>query len=173
MANLKEDMYNYYVPVTETKREHRLSLSFCYNYLLYHQEVPVENISLRSSWVVVAHTFNHSTWEAEADGSLSLRPAWSTERVPGLSEIHKETVSQKKPKQTNKQQNKIKPSPIHSLIFLYFFILCCFSIFTHSSCMDAPIHIPTYLPLTCSCIPQSYYFFFLRQGLRWLRMACS
>jgi hypothetical protein len=30
---------------------------------------------------VVAHTFNPSTWEAET-GSLSLMPAWSTERVP-------------------------------------------------------------------------------------------
>jgi hypothetical protein len=29
--------------------------------------------------VVVAHAFNPSTWEAEAGGFLSLRPAWSTE----------------------------------------------------------------------------------------------
>jgi hypothetical protein len=28
---------------------------------------------------VVAHAFNPSTWEAEADGFLSSRPAWSTE----------------------------------------------------------------------------------------------
>ena len=27
---------------------------------------------------VVAHAFNSSTWEAEADGFLSLRPAWYT-----------------------------------------------------------------------------------------------
>jgi hypothetical protein len=27
---------------------------------------------------VVAHAFNPSTWEAEAGGFLSLRPAWST-----------------------------------------------------------------------------------------------
>jgi hypothetical protein len=27
---------------------------------------------------VVAHTFNPSTWEAEAGEFLSLRPAWST-----------------------------------------------------------------------------------------------
>jgi major histocompatibility complex class I len=26
----------------------------------------------------VAHTFNPSTWGAEADGFLSSRPAWST-----------------------------------------------------------------------------------------------
>jgi hypothetical protein len=28
---------------------------------------------------VVAHTFSPRTWEAEAGGFLSLRPAWSTE----------------------------------------------------------------------------------------------
>jgi major histocompatibility complex class I len=27
---------------------------------------------------VVAHTFDPSTWEAEAGGFLSSRPAWST-----------------------------------------------------------------------------------------------
>jgi hypothetical protein len=31
------------------------------------------------SWAVVAHAFNPSTWEAEAGGFMSLRPAWSTE----------------------------------------------------------------------------------------------
>jgi hypothetical protein len=33
----------------------------------------------QASWAVVAHAFNPSTWEAEAGGFLSLRPAWSTE----------------------------------------------------------------------------------------------
>jgi major histocompatibility complex class I len=28
---------------------------------------------------VVVHAFNSSTWEAEAGGFLSSRPAWSTE----------------------------------------------------------------------------------------------
>jgi hypothetical protein len=28
---------------------------------------------------IVAHTFNPSTWEAEAGGFLSSRPAWSIE----------------------------------------------------------------------------------------------
>ena len=32
---------------------------------------------------MVAHTFNPSTWEAEAGGFLSLRPAWSTKWVLG------------------------------------------------------------------------------------------
>jgi hypothetical protein len=30
-------------------------------------------------WAVVAHAFNPSTWESEAGGFLSSRPAWSTE----------------------------------------------------------------------------------------------
>jgi hypothetical protein len=43
------------------------------------------------SQAVVVHTFNPSTWEPEAH-----RPAWSTERVPGQSMLHKETLSQNK-----------------------------------------------------------------------------
>jgi hypothetical protein len=30
-------------------------------------------------WAVVVHAFNPSTWEAEAGGFLSSRPAWFTE----------------------------------------------------------------------------------------------
>jgi hypothetical protein len=53
-----------------------------------------ETVTLETAWVVwrfpwgplriftsravVAHTFNPSTWEAEASGFLSSRPAWST-----------------------------------------------------------------------------------------------
>jgi hypothetical protein len=37
---------------------------------------PVRNIPPPG---VVGHAFNPSTWEAEAGGFLSLRPAWSTE----------------------------------------------------------------------------------------------
>jgi hypothetical protein len=33
--------------------------------------------------VGVAHAFNGSTSKAEAGGCVSLRPVWSTERVPG------------------------------------------------------------------------------------------
>jgi hypothetical protein len=33
---------------------------------------------IKVRWAVVAHAFNPSTWEAEAGGFLSLRPAWST-----------------------------------------------------------------------------------------------
>jgi hypothetical protein len=40
--------------------------------------------------------FNYSTWEAEADGSLSLRPAWSTKRVPEQPGLYRETLSQER-----------------------------------------------------------------------------
>jgi hypothetical protein len=53
--------------------------------------------------VVVAHTFNPSTGEAEANGSLSLRPVQSTQWVLGHSGLHRETLSCK----TN--QNKKLP----------------------------------------------------------------
>jgi hypothetical protein len=33
----------------------------------------------RKGWAVVVHAFNPRTWEAEAGGFLSSRPAWSTE----------------------------------------------------------------------------------------------
>jgi hypothetical protein len=48
---------------------------------------------------VVAHAFNPSTWEAEAGGFLSLRPAWSTELVPGQPGLHRETLSRKNKKE--------------------------------------------------------------------------
>ena len=43
----------------------------------------------------MAYTFNLSTQEAKAGRFLSLRLAWSTEWVPGLPELHSETLSWK------------------------------------------------------------------------------
>ena len=57
------------------------------------------NMFIGVSWVVLAHAFNPSTLEAEAGGALSLRPAWSTEGVPGQLRLHKETCLEK-PNQT-------------------------------------------------------------------------
>ena len=54
---------------------------------------------------MVAHTFNPSAWEAQGGGSLSLRPACSTEQVPGCSGLHRETLSWK-----NKTTTKTKGS---------------------------------------------------------------
>ena len=61
--------------------------------------------ALKKGWspVMVAHTFDPSTWEAKAGHSLSSRPTWSTDQVPpGLPG---KILSQKKLK-TNKQTNK-------------------------------------------------------------------
>jgi hypothetical protein len=42
--------------------------------------------------------------EAEAGKFLSLRPAWSTEQVPGQPGLHREILSQNK--ETNKKEGK-------------------------------------------------------------------
>jgi hypothetical protein len=44
------------------------------------------NIKCRA---VVAHAFNSSTWESEASGFLSSRPAWFTEWVPGQPGLYR------------------------------------------------------------------------------------
>ena len=59
----------------------RICLSLCLSDKLTHSVatfVPLDSRS-PSCRVVVAHTFNPSTWEVETGGFLSLRPAWSTE----------------------------------------------------------------------------------------------
>ena len=55
---------------------------------------------------MVRYFFNPSTWEAEAEAgrSLSLRPIWFTERVPGQPGLPREVLPQNKTK-----QNKTKP----------------------------------------------------------------
>ena len=68
----------------------------------------------KGSPVVVAYAFNPSTQEAEAEAeagrSLSSRPAWSTEQVPGQPGLHRKTLSwktkNKKTKQNKTKQNK-------------------------------------------------------------------
>lgn len=40
---------------------------------------------------VVAHSFDPTSWEAEAGGSVGLRPAWFIQRVPG--QPHRDLVS--------------------------------------------------------------------------------
>lgn len=50
----------------------------------------------KSKMGVVTHTFNPSTWEAEAVEFLSSRPVWSTEWVLGQPGLHRETQGTKK-----------------------------------------------------------------------------
>ena len=64
----------------------------------------------------VAYAFNPSTWEGEAGKFLSLRPAWSTERVPGQSGLHREILSQK-----NKSKKYLHQHP--SFLFINIQIL--------------------------------------------------
>jgi hypothetical protein len=56
---------------------------------------------------VMAHAFNPSTWEAETGEFLSLKPAWSTEWVPGQPGLHRETLSKKKKKKKKKKNEDI------------------------------------------------------------------
>ena len=62
---------------------------------------------LPRSWAVVAHAFNPSTWEAEADGFLSLRSAWSTEWVQD-SQGYTEKPRLEKQNKTKQNNKKIK-----------------------------------------------------------------
>jgi hypothetical protein len=65
-----------------------------------------------SHQAVVAHTFNLSIWEVEEGRFLSLRPAWSTEWVPGQPGLHRETLSQKNNNKT-KQNKQTKKAILH------------------------------------------------------------
>jgi hypothetical protein len=59
---------------------------------------------------MVAHAFNPSTWEAEAGGFLSSRPAWSTEyRVSSrTARATEKPCLQKNPKKNKKTQKNQK-----------------------------------------------------------------
>jgi hypothetical protein len=54
----------------------------------------------------VVHTFNPSTQEAEAGGSLHSRPAWSTQWVPGSQDYTHEDPVSNKAKQSKTKQRK-------------------------------------------------------------------
>ena len=61
--------------------------------------------------VVTVHAFIVNTQDAGAGVYLSLRPAWSTENVPGKLEIHKETLSPKiKPQKQKRKKRKQIPN---------------------------------------------------------------
>ena len=60
---------------------------------------------------VVAHTFNPSTYEAEAEGFLSYRPAWTTERVPGQPGLYRKALSQKTKQNQNPPNNNNNKNP--------------------------------------------------------------
>jgi hypothetical protein len=55
--------------------------------------------------VVVVHDFNPSTGEAEAGRSLSSKPSWSIERVPGQPGLHRVTLSWTSTPPPSKKEN--------------------------------------------------------------------
>jgi hypothetical protein len=63
----------------------------------------ITSLKVKKCRAVVAHAFNPTTWEAEAGGFLSWKPAWSTKCVPGQPGPQKNPVSKK---QTNNNNNK-------------------------------------------------------------------
>jgi hypothetical protein len=72
---------------------------------------------------VVAQAFNPSTWEAEAGGFLSSRPAF-VKWVPRQPELYRETLSRKTKIKKTKQKKKTKKkfffclfSEIHSSLY--------------------------------------------------------
>ena len=64
------------------------SLNLLFYPNLRHRFTPIKVIKLvYNGQAVVVHTFNLSTQEAESGGSVSLKPAWSTEQIPGQPEL--------------------------------------------------------------------------------------
>jgi hypothetical protein len=58
---------------------------------------------------MVAHTFNPSTWEAEAGGFPSSRPPWSTKCVPGQPGLQRNPVlKQQQQQRKNERKNERK-----------------------------------------------------------------
>jgi len=55
---------------------------------------------------VVVHTFNPNTQEAEAGGSLSFRPAWSTEQVPEQPELHRNPAERERKTQRERETER-------------------------------------------------------------------
>jgi hypothetical protein len=128
---------------------------------------------------VVAHTFNPSTWEAEAGGFLSLRPAWSTKRIPGKPGLYRETLSQKN-KQTNKQNTLLNgcwwlpplllvlddPSALEQQIPLAFCIDPCSMWFTQM--VPSKLKLPRVLQKFFYCwelFSKSWGFVFIWKGV--------
>ena len=116
---------------------------------------------METQQVVVAHDFNHSTLEAEAGGSLSSRPAWSTQLVPGQSRDMQINFVQIK----EKKEKKMRPQ--------YFPLLFCFlaklsNLFCHILPVTA-IQVPHERPKAANIntINQNKTFLF-RSQLSWV-----
>ena len=71
----------------------------------------------KTGWAIVAHTFDLSTLEAETGRSLSLIPVLSTDKVPGWSGLHRETLSQKQKKKKKKGIKEPLPNVLQPSAF--------------------------------------------------------
>jgi hypothetical protein len=82
------------------------------------------DIKIEEAPGLVAHVFNPSTWEAEAGGFLSSRPAWSTEfqdsqgyrKTPCLEEPNKQTKKVQEAYRTPNKWNQKRKSSCHIII---------------------------------------------------------
>jgi hypothetical protein len=101
-------------------------------------DLPIKRYRLKVGlhWTVVAYAFNPSTWEAEAGGFLSSRPAWSTKRAPGQPELYRETLSQKTKKPKTKNQKKKSGSSHFKPFFFFFPFFSIFLFFFHFSFLN-------------------------------------
>jgi hypothetical protein len=63
---------------------------------------------------VVVHAFNPSTREVEEIGCLSLRPAWSTEQVPGQLKKKKTFFFLKQNKTKQNKQTTKSPTKLYT-----------------------------------------------------------
>jgi hypothetical protein len=73
----------------------------------------------------MAHTFEPSTLEAEACGSLSLRPAWPIEPVLGQPELNREILTQKTTKRRRRRKEHSVASQRMGLLDLVCVHNCC------------------------------------------------
>ena len=71
--------------------------------VVWFLQITIKNLSKQKSGWRSGSKFNPSTQEAEAGRSLSLRPAWSSEQVPGQPRLHRESRSAEKKNQLTAQ----------------------------------------------------------------------
>jgi hypothetical protein len=64
---------------------------------------------------VVAHSFNPSTWEAEAGEFLSLRPAWSRVSSRIVKVTQRNPVSKNKQNKTKEKEKRKKEKCLHEI----------------------------------------------------------
>jgi hypothetical protein len=79
---------------------------------------------------VVVHAFNPNSQEADAGGSLSLRPAWSrvSSRTVRATQRNPVSKNQKPKSETNKQTNKKKKEPCDQSAG-FFNVVCMLELF--------------------------------------------